>query len=161
MERLVYRITGSTRLRLAVVVGLTVTAVGFSWLLMPKTEYLPIGNNNFLFGVVLPPPGYNLDEVSELRAPYDEKLRPLWESEPGSPEARSQPGGGVSGFFYVALNDRAFMGVRAREPLRVRELIPEFMEGWAGRFSGGPCSSCPGPRAVPFPASTSTTPRCG
>ena len=46
----------------------------------------------------------------------------------GSPEALAQPGGGVSGFFYVALNDRAFMGVRAREPLRVRELIPEFME---------------------------------
>jgi HAE1 family hydrophobic/amphiphilic exporter-1 len=128
MEELVYRITGSTRLRLAVVVGLTVAAVGFSWLLMPKTEYLPIGNNNFLFGVVLPPPGYSLDEVSDLRAPYDEKLRPLWDSEPGSPEALAQPGGGVSGFFYVALNDRAFMGVRAREPLRVRELIPEFME---------------------------------
>jgi HAE1 family hydrophobic/amphiphilic exporter-1 len=128
MEELVYRITGSTRLRLAVVVGLTVTAVGLSWLLMPKTEYLPIGNNNFLFGVVLPPPGYSLDEVSELRTPYDETLRPLWESEPGSPEARAQPGGGVQGFFYVALNDRAFMGVRARDPLRVRELIPEFMK---------------------------------
>jgi HAE1 family hydrophobic/amphiphilic exporter-1 len=126
MERLVYRITGSTGLRVAVVVGLTVTAIGLSWALMPKTEYLPIGNNNFLFGVVLPPPGYSLDEVSELRAPYDEALRPLWETEPGSPEALAQPGGGVKGFFYVALNDRAFMGVRAREPLRVRELIPEF-----------------------------------
>ena len=28
----------------------------------------------------------------------------------------------------VALNDQAFMGARAREPLRVRELIPEFMK---------------------------------
>jgi HAE1 family hydrophobic/amphiphilic exporter-1 len=128
MEETIYRITGSTRARLVVVVGLTVTAVGMSWVLMPKTEYLPIGNNNFLFGVVLPPPGYSLDEVSELRVPYDDKLRPLWESEPGSPEAKAQPGGGVQGFFYVSLNDRAFMGVRAREALRVRELIPEFTE---------------------------------
>ncbi len=128
MEDLVYRITGSTAQRLAVVVGLTVAAVGLSWLLMPKTEYLPIGNNNFLFGVVLPPPGYSLDEVSELRKPYDDALRPLWESEPGSPETRALPGGGVQGFFFVSLNDRAFMGVRARESLRVRELIPEFMK---------------------------------
>jgi HAE1 family hydrophobic/amphiphilic exporter-1 len=135
MEETVYRITGSTRARLAVVVGLTLSAVGLSWVLMPKTEYLPIGNNNFLFGVVLPPPGYNLDEVSELRKPYDDALRPLWESEPGSPEARTQPGGGVQGFFYVALNDRAFMGVRAREPLKVRELIPEFMK-LSGRIPG-------------------------
>jgi HAE1 family hydrophobic/amphiphilic exporter-1 len=127
MEDLVYRITGSTAQRLAVVVGLTVAALGLSWLLMPKTEYLPVGNNNFLFGVVLPPPGYSLDEVSALRKPYDDALRPLWESEPGSPEARAQPGGGIQGFFYVALNDRAFMGARARKPLRVRELIPGFM----------------------------------
>jgi HAE1 family hydrophobic/amphiphilic exporter-1 len=77
---------------------------------------------------VLPPPGYSLDEVSELRKPYDDALRPLWASKPGSPEAKAQPGGGVQGFFYVALNDRAFMGVRARESLRVRELIPEFMK---------------------------------
>jgi HAE1 family hydrophobic/amphiphilic exporter-1 len=128
MENLVYRITGSTRARLAVVVGLTGAALALSWALMPKTEYLPVGNNNFLFGIVLPPPGYSLDEVSDLRQPYDQALRPLWESEPGSPEALAQPGGGVQGFFYVALNDRAFMGVRAREALRVRELIPEFMK---------------------------------
>ncbi len=44
-------------------------------------------------GVVLPPPGYSLDEVSELRKPYDDALRPLWESEPGSPETRALPGG--------------------------------------------------------------------
>jgi HAE1 family hydrophobic/amphiphilic exporter-1 len=126
MEELVYRITGSTGQRLAVVVGVTVAAVALSWALMPKTEYLPIGNNNFLFGIMLPPPGYNVEETSELRKPYDEAMRPLWESEPGSAEARAQPGGGVSGFFYVIFGQNAFMGVRAREPLRVRELLPVF-----------------------------------
>ncbi len=34
---------------------------------MPKTEYLPMGNQNFLFGFMLPPPGYNLDEVAEMQ----------------------------------------------------------------------------------------------
>jgi len=126
MEALVYRITGSTRLRLVVVVGLTTTALGLSWLLVPKAEYLPIGNNNFLFGLMLPPPGYSLDEVSELRHPLDDALRPFWESEPGSPEALAQPGGGVGASFFGVFDGQAFMGIQAREPLRVRELLPEL-----------------------------------
>ena len=37
---------------------------------MPKTEYLPVGNQNFVFGMMLPPPGYSLDEVvSVCRSP--------------------------------------------------------------------------------------------
>jgi HAE1 family hydrophobic/amphiphilic exporter-1 len=119
-------INDSTTRRLVVVIGLTLVSIALSFLIMPKTEYLPVGNNNFLFGVLLPPPGYSLNEVSDLRHVYHDGLRPLWESEPGSPEALAQPGGGVRGFWYVALNDRAFMGLRAREPLRSRELIPEF-----------------------------------
>ena len=79
-----------------------------------------------MFGILLPPPGYTLDEVSELRRVYEEGLRSLWESEPGSPEALAQPGGGVQNFFFVSLHSSAFMGARARDPLRVRELIPEF-----------------------------------
>jgi HAE1 family hydrophobic/amphiphilic exporter-1 len=119
-------INDSTRRRVVVIVGLTTISIGLSVLIMPKTEYLPVGNNNFLFGVLLPPPGYKLDEVSDLRRAYDEGLRPLWESEPGSPEALAQPGGGVHSFFFVSLHDRAFMGARARESSRVRDLIPEF-----------------------------------
>ena len=119
-------INRSTSRRLAVVVGLTVVSIASSWLIMPRAEYLPVGNNNFLFGVVLPPPGYKLEEVSALRNVYTQGLRPLEESEPGSAEARAQPGGGVDSYFYVALNNQAFMGVRARDPMRVRELLPEF-----------------------------------
>jgi HAE1 family hydrophobic/amphiphilic exporter-1 len=117
--------------RLAVIAVFTIGSVGLSLLLMPPTEYLPVGNQNFLFGIMLPPPGYSLDEVSDLRKPFEKILRPLWESEPDSPEARAQPAGGTGGFFYVALNDRAFMGARANDPLRVRELIPEFYKAGA------------------------------
>ena len=116
-----------TTRRLAVVGIFTFVAIGGSFLLMPKTEYLPVGNNNFLFGVMLPPPGYNLDEVADLRTYYEDALRPLWESEPGSPEAHAQPGGGIRGFFFVTLRNQAFIGVNARESLRVRELIPPIM----------------------------------
>ena len=106
----------TTTRRLAVVALFTFIAVGGSWLLMPKTEYLPVGNNNFLFGVMIPPPGYNLAEVAGLRSYYEEALQPLWESEPGSAEAEAQPGGGMRGFWFVALPNQAFIGVNARDP---------------------------------------------
>jgi HAE1 family hydrophobic/amphiphilic exporter-1 len=49
-------------------VALAVLAV--TWLLLPKLEYLPEGNRNLVFGIILPPPGYNLDTlIPVLRNP--------------------------------------------------------------------------------------------
>ncbi len=114
--------------RVAVVLLLTAASLGLSYRLMPKTEYLPIGNNNFLFGVVLPPPGYNVAETSKLREYFEEELGYLLDEPESEEDLASLPGGGLSGFFYVALTDRVFMGARARDPLRVRELLPEFQK---------------------------------
>ena len=121
-------INRSTLRRLAVIIALTSLSLSTSYVLMPKTEYLPIGNQNFLFGVLLPPPGYSVDEVATMRKAYLEQLAPLWESEAGSHEAIAQPGGGIEKFFFVALKDRAFLGSRARDPMRVRELIPVYQQ---------------------------------
>ena len=124
----VHWITGSILVRLAVVVLLTVASLGLSYWLMPKTEYLPVGNNNFIFGVMLPPPGLNLEEVSSFHNVIDEKLRPLWDAPAGSPEAASLPGGGIRDFFFVVLRNQAFLGASANIPLRVAELIPPIQE---------------------------------
>ncbi len=124
----VHWITGSTARRLAVTVGFTAASIGLSLPLMPKTEYLPQGNQNFLFGIMLPPPGYSLAEVASLNRIYQEELSPLWKAREGTPEAEALPGAGVRGFFYVALKNIAFMGVSANDPLRVRELLPGFQK---------------------------------
>jgi len=123
---LVTWINRSTLRRLAVVVGMTALALGLSAALMPKTEYLPVGNQNFLFGLMLPSPGYNLEEVASLQEVYQRELEYLWQHEAGTPEAEALPGGGVRNFFFVALKNFAFMGVRSNDPLRSRDLIPEF-----------------------------------
>ncbi len=125
---IVTRINRSTLARLAVIIVLTAGALGFSYLLMPKAEYLPVGNQNFLLGFILPPPGYSVDEVADMGQVYEQALSDLWESTPGSPEAAAQPGGGIKGFFFMAFSDSAFMGVEARDPLRARELMPEFQK---------------------------------
>ena len=45
------------------IVGLSVWA---TFALLPKVEYLPEGNRNLVFGILLPPPGYNLDELLQM-----------------------------------------------------------------------------------------------
>ena len=48
-------------------VALIVTVAGtISILIMPKLDYLPKGNRNLVFGIVLPPAGYNLDTNEDL-----------------------------------------------------------------------------------------------
>ena len=123
---LVHWINRSILRRVVVVGGFTVASIGLSFLLAPKTEYLPLGNQNFLFGFLLPPPGYNLDEMGDIQERFAEGLRPLWEVE--GEQAESTPGGGIHSFFFVALRNQAFVGARSNDPMRVRELIPEFQK---------------------------------
>jgi len=125
----VYWITGSTARRIAVATGLIVVAAGLSWLLMPETEYLPTGNQNFMVGFFLPPPGYSLDEVAQVGDLFVERIGHLWEAPEG--ESNALPGGGIRNFWYVALNNFAFLGAAAREDLRARELEGPFRQAVA------------------------------
>ena len=126
VPRAVYWICGGTLRRLGVIGLLTTVPVTASFLLMPKTEYLPTGNRNRIMAFMLPPPGYNLEEVSRIQEVVQPHLTPLWESEPGSQEALRQPGAGIENFFFVGMGIQVFMGAAARDPNRARELVPAF-----------------------------------
>jgi HAE1 family hydrophobic/amphiphilic exporter-1 len=123
---LVYRITGSTATRLALVLGFTVAAIGISYLLIPDREYLPQGNQNFAFGRLLPPPGYSLNEMVAMESEISKELSPLWASDDAA-----LAGGGIDQYFFVALNGFAFAGVSANDPARVQEITPEFQRATA------------------------------
>ena len=122
----VFRISGSTVLRLGVITGLIGLSLVIAWTLLPKSEYLPTGNRNLIFGIVLPPPGYNLDELIQVGQTIEDVLRPHWEAAaaPDSPQAQALPGPPIANMFFVAFGRSAFMGARSTEPERVRELIP-------------------------------------
>ncbi len=119
----VYRISGSIAMRLGVVTVLIGISLVATWSLLPKSEYLPTGNRNMIFSILLPPPGYNLDELIEVGQTIENVLRPRWEAEPGSPEAK-ELGPLVDRMFYVARGRSAFMGVIAADPATASELIP-------------------------------------
>ncbi len=110
--------------RLAVVLALVGTSIGVSWLLWPKVEYLPTGNRNLVFGILLPPPGYNLDELMDLGETVEGTLRPYWDVDPGTPEAAKLDYPMIGDFFFVARGRSVFMGIRAHDGSRCAELIP-------------------------------------
>ena len=128
---LLARLTGSLHFLLATparqiagagaIVGLAVWA---TFALLPKVEYLPEGNRNLVFGILLPPPGYNLDELLQMGDVVEELLLPYWDVEPGTPEAASLDYPMLGDFFFVARGKSVFLGLRALDPLAASKLIP-------------------------------------
>lgn len=109
---------------IAVVLAMVGVSIGVSYALWPKVEYLPTGNRNLVFGILLPPPGYNIDELMALGEVVETKLRPYWDVDAGSPEALALDAPAIGDFFFVARGRSVFIGVRAQDPLRAAELPP-------------------------------------
>lgn len=57
---------GSARRQLALVVATLLLSLAIVALLSPQAEYLPEGEEPKLFGLMLPPPGYNLAELDHV-----------------------------------------------------------------------------------------------
>ena len=78
MTQGVMKITSSPIKRVAWVVGLMVFSLLGSWLLFPKVDYLPKGNQNSFRAFILPPPGQSYpaarfemsDEINRRIIPY-------------------------------------------------------------------------------------------
>ncbi|MBX3432761.1 MAG: efflux RND transporter permease subunit [Pirellulales bacterium] len=109
--------------RAAVVLVLVGTSLGISWALWPQVEYLPSGNRNLVFGILLPPPGYNTDQLISMGTIVEEGLRPYWDVDPtAAPDDLDGPV--IDDFFFVARGRSVFVGLRALDPLRAGELVP-------------------------------------
>ena len=121
----VYWICGSVFRKLAVAVVLTAAAIFGAAQLIPDVEYLPVGNANLIFGNLVLPSNYSTPEVESIRSVYDEAFEPLMDCEATDEDCA---GGGAARYFFVVRGVGAFMGVSAKDPLRVREMIPLFRE---------------------------------
>ena len=76
---LTHRITGSWPARLFVIAAFTLGTIAGIAALLPPLDYLPRGNRNVVFGILIPPPGYNLDQLSEIGDRIEANVRPTWE----------------------------------------------------------------------------------
>ncbi|MEO1493193.1 MAG: efflux RND transporter permease subunit [Pseudomonadota bacterium] len=112
---------GFRGLGVLVVSAITAGAILGAWLFLPKLEYLPEGNRNLVFGVILPPPGYNLDTTTTIAQRIEGVARPLWEKQDdGNLDAPPA----MKHFFFVSFRGLTFLGGAAQDPNRVAELIP-------------------------------------
>lgn len=102
----------------AIAGGAAIATVTF----LPRLEYLPEGNRNLVFGLIIPPPGYNLDTTETIAQRIEATARPLWEA---APEPQMEDGTPtIENFFFVALSGTSFVGAAAVDGTRAGELIP-------------------------------------
>ena len=116
-------IVRSRMLALGVVTIVSLSAILASAALLPKLEYLPDGNRNFVFGIVVPPPGYNLATNSEIAETLERAIEPLWVSVTGPESAPDEPPK-IENFFFVSTPTVTFVGASAVDEQRAGELIP-------------------------------------
>jgi HAE1 family hydrophobic/amphiphilic exporter-1 len=116
-------VTRYRSLSVIVVVSFTAAALVIGVIFLPKLEYLPEGNRNLVFGIILPPPGYNLDTTTAIAQDLEDVVRPFWASETGSEAEPGQPPK-MQHFFFVATRSTTFVGASSQQPERVAELIP-------------------------------------
>ncbi len=127
VEGLTRRVVASKSLAIGIVTGVTALTAGLAWAFLPQLEYLPEGNRNFVFGMVFPPPGYNLNTMSEIAETVETAMRPHWASETGPESVAGEPPK-MGVFFFVATRSRTFLGASSVDPSRARELIPVLSE---------------------------------
>ncbi|MHC4947343.1 MAG: efflux RND transporter permease subunit [Planctomycetota bacterium] len=140
---LVYKACGSVIARLAIIIVLTGVSVGGTILLMPPADYLPQGNRNLVFGLIIPPPGYNIDQMTSMAERIEVTIRPFWEASRAGDEAAAlpevptfdwmtqQPGDPVvppplDNYFLVSFEGILFHGGTSLDPKRVVDLLPLF-----------------------------------
>ncbi len=99
-------------------------SAGVTYRLWPKVEYLPAGNQNFVFCSLSPPPGYNIDQLMEMGEQLESELKPYWDVDPNEEASRGLDFPTIKYYFYAVRGTSVFMGCSANDPTRVRELIP-------------------------------------
>ncbi|MEM9577561.1 MAG: efflux RND transporter permease subunit [Pseudomonadota bacterium] len=89
---------------------------------LPRLEYLPEGNRNLVFGLIIPPPGYNLDTTQTIAQRIENVAQPLWEAAPATETEDGTPT--IENFFFVATPGNSFVGASAMDGARAGDLIP-------------------------------------
>ncbi|MCT8162101.1 efflux RND transporter permease subunit [Pseudoruegeria sp. SHC-113] len=102
----------------AIGTGAALAAIAF----LPKLEYLPEGNRNLVFGLLIPPPGYNLATTETIAERIEAVAQPMWEAAPEAETADGTPA--LSSFFFVATPGNSFVGAATVDESRVAEVIP-------------------------------------
>jgi HAE1 family hydrophobic/amphiphilic exporter-1 len=124
-DKVMYLVKLSLRNKFAqamTIVILTTFSLASVTALFPKMEYLPQGNKNLIFNILIPPPGFSYEQKKEIGNELFAKYMPYTKTNlDGMPQ--------INRMFYVAAGEFIIFGATVKEEDRARELIPLFMPG--------------------------------
>ena len=109
----------SWKSRLTTIFVLTGLAFFSVWALLPKMEYLPQGNRNFVLSILVPPPGLSNNELLEIGNHFTEIARPHMNK-----DVNGLPG--IADMFYIGREDFNIVGALSTHWDRAGELRPLF-----------------------------------
>ena len=107
--------------RITTVTVLTIFSLSLAVFLIPKMEYLPQGNRNFVFSLIVPPPGLSYKERKEIGETIFSSVNPYIDNDyQGLPAIKEM--------FYVGADRFMFLGTMSKHEQRAGELLPLLSE---------------------------------
>ena len=113
--------------RLALAAALLALAMVGLVIFMPKTEYLPNGNRQAIVGILIPPQGYGLPEISAIGEELERRVQHLLEAEPAAYDAGEIEAPPLKYFFFAAFRNRMFLFTRPKKPAHV-SAVPNALQ---------------------------------
>ncbi|MCK5110139.1 MAG: efflux RND transporter permease subunit [Arcobacteraceae bacterium] len=105
--------------KIATIVSLAILSIGIIYVLFPKLDYLPQGNKNLIFNILITPPGLSYKERYDMGSYLMKKIEPhINKDVDGIP--------GLNRAFYVSFGDFNLFGGTSMHESRAKELIPMF-----------------------------------
>ncbi len=109
----------NTATKVITIVSLALFSVGAIFLLFPKLDYLPQGNKNLIFNILITPPGLSYEERYNMGAYLMKGIEPhINKDVDGVP--------GLNRAFFVSFGDFNIFGGTCMYEDRAKELIPMF-----------------------------------
>ena len=122
------KINSSFIVKIVFIVGVTVASILIAYLLMPKMDYLPLGNKNMMESRFSPPPGISYNERKAMGDFIYRELQPYMESEKdGYPQ--------IENYVYIASSTYVAMRATSKDEARAAELQP-LMASVAAKIPG-------------------------
>lgn len=106
--------------RVATIITLVTFSIVMTIALFPPMEYLPLGNQNLILNIFIPPPGLSYDERKEIGYGLFDKTKDM-----RAGKVEGIPA--VENMFYVGSERLMVAGMVSKEPERIKELIPPMM----------------------------------
>jgi HAE1 family hydrophobic/amphiphilic exporter-1 len=109
----------NTFTKIATIISLAIFSVGSIYVLFPKLDYLPQGNKNLIFNILITPPGLSYEERYEMGTYLMKGIEPYVNKDVGEIP-------GLNRAFFVSFGDFTLFGGTSMHEDRAKELIPMF-----------------------------------